>query len=108
MKPVKGIQDHIRSKSVVMKTMLTLLKPFLALVVSCLFLHSSAQLANGGFHANFGVDADTKSDYIKYGPITGSVQSEDWFSTNGGSRGVIDTSNASVYQSLLMQNKNIA
>lgn len=90
-----------------MKTVLTLLRTLPALVVCCVSLHTSAQLNNGGFHANFGVDADTKADYIKYGPRTGAVQSEDWFST-GGSRGVIDTANAFLYRSLLMQNKNIS
>jgi hypothetical protein len=78
----------------------------------CLFcfplFEANAQLHNSGFHAFFGVDADTKADYIKYGSTTGFRSSEDWFSTHGGNKGVLDTTGASVYRSLLQQNKNIA
>jgi hypothetical protein len=67
-----------------------------------------SQLNNSGFHARFGVDADTKTDYIKYGDVNGEVESDDWFSTSGHSHGVIDTTNASVYRSNLMAGANIS
>jgi hypothetical protein len=68
----------------------------------------AAQLNQGGFHALFGVDADTKAGYLKYGPATGTVAGDDWFSsaTASGSN-VIDTSNAAYYRSLLQAGNNI-
>jgi hypothetical protein len=76
---------------------LTCLLPFL----------SSAQLTNGGVNAYFGVDGDTRSDYVKYGPATGSILSDDWFSSLPSSYNVIDTSGASVYLSILQAGGNI-
>lgn len=68
-----------------------------------------SQLNNGGLNASFGVDADTKAGYLKYGPITGTVSSDDWFSSSTASgNNVIDTTNASYYQSLLQAGNNIS
>ena len=47
----------------------------------CPFI-SSAQLTNGGINANFGVDGDTRNNYVKYGPTTGIIASDDWFSSS--------------------------
>jgi hypothetical protein len=68
-------------------------------------LSSLAQLNNGGINAYFGVDGDTKSNYVKYGPFTGLIGSDDWWSSTGAS--VIDTTNASTYLSLLSGGANI-
>src|SRR2546423_6112671 len=68
-----------------------------------------SQLNPGGFHANFGVDADTRAGSLKYGPVTGNISSDDWFDGSGKSgKGVLDTSNASYFRSLLQSNKNIS
>jgi hypothetical protein len=92
-----------------MQNNFTLLKScILGCFFSLLYLGASAQLTNGGLHANFGVDADTKSDYIKYGSVVGSIRSEDWFSLYPGSKGVIDTSDAAYYKALLTHNENIS
>ena len=86
------------------------MKPWLILI--CLIvIHfgAAAQLNTGGFHALFGVDADTKAGYLKYGPTTGAITSDDWFSSTGASgNNVIDTSNASYYKSLLQSGNNIS
>jgi len=60
-----------------------------------------AQLNNGGFNALFGVDADTRTNYLKYGPLTGVIVSDDWFAPSGAGNNVIDTTNAATYLSLL-------
>jgi hypothetical protein len=91
-----------------MKTNFTLTRILLLTCISLLSFSGYAQLTNGGFHANFGVDADTKSDYIKYGSVTGNIKSDDWFATSGTSKGVIDTTNAAYYKALLKNNQNIA
>lgn len=81
---------------------------FVALLLA---MHSpiSAQLNNGGLNASFGVDADTKAGYLKYGPITGTVSSDDWFSSSTASgSNVIDTTNATYYKSLLQAGNNIS
>lgn len=59
-----------------------------------------SQLNDGGFYSNFGTDADTRNNYMKYGHLTGPVASNDWFSFFSGG-GIIDTSSASYYLSLL-------
>lgn len=53
-------------------------------VVLLFTMHFStyAQLNNGGLNANFGVDADTRAGYLKYGPTTGTISSDDWFSSS--------------------------
>jgi len=67
------------------------------LIVFILPLFSHAQLNNGGINAHFGIDGDTRSNYVKYGPVTGSIFSDDWFGLDPSSRNVIDTSNAAYY-----------
>jgi hypothetical protein len=67
------------------------------------------QLNTGGFHAGFGVDADTKAGYLKYGPVTGTFASDDWFSSPTASgTNIIDTANAGYYRSLLQAGNNIS
>ena len=81
---------------------------FVALLLA---MHTStfAQLNNGGINAFFGVDADTKAGYIKYGPTTGTISSDDWFSSSTASgNNVIDTTNAAYYRSLLQAGNNIS
>jgi hypothetical protein len=77
------------------------------LAVLLLPLTSFAQLNNGGLYANFGVDADTRSNYLKYGLVTGAVASDDWFSPLT-ANAVIDTSNAAYYLSLLQAGLNFS
>src|SRR5438105_15162200 len=80
-------------------------------IIACLIimqLHGISQLNTGGLHALFGVDADTKAGYLKYGPATGTVASDDWFSSSTASgSNVIDTSNAAYYKSQLQAGNNI-
>jgi len=79
----------------------------LSLLLAGLFpLSGFAQLNNGGLYANFGVDADTRSNYMKYGQLTGAVASDDWFSPSLSGNNVIDTSNAAYYLSLLQAGTN--
>jgi hypothetical protein len=66
------------------------------------------QLNNGGVNAYFGIDADTRSNFVKYGPATGSIASDDWFSPSLSGNNVIDTSNAAVYLALLQAGNNIS
>jgi hypothetical protein len=81
---------------------------FVALLLA-MHAQTFSQLNNGGLHAFFGVDADTKAGYLKYGPATGTVSSDDWFSSATASgNNVIDTSNASYYKSLLQAGNNIS
>lgn len=73
-----------------------------------LHLQVTAQLSQGGFHSQFGVDGDTKAGYLKYGPAPGNTISDDWFSSAAAlGNNVIDTSNASYYRSLLQAGNNI-
>ena len=86
------------------------MKPFYLLGI-LLFLSVSvySQINTGGFHANFGVDADTKSSYKKYGPAPSSSSGDDWYALTGATgKGVIDTFNASYYKSKLQNNNNIS
>jgi hypothetical protein len=81
---------------------------FVALLLAMQF-STFAQLNNGGLNASFGVDADTRGGYLKYGPVTGTVSSDDWFSSATASgKNVIDTSNADYYRSLLQAGTNIS
>jgi hypothetical protein len=50
-----------------------------------------SQLTNGGINAYFGVDGDTRSNYVKYGPVTGFIPSDDWFAGYTGGTNIIDT-----------------
>src|SRR5258708_18038440 len=70
-------------------------------------LFGVAQLNNGGFNALFGVDADTRTNYLKYGPLTGVIVSDDWFAPSGAGNNVIDTTNAATYLSLLQSGANL-
>jgi hypothetical protein len=79
----------------------------LFLIAGIFPLSASAQLTNGGINAYFGVDGDTHSNYVKYGPITGLIPSDDWFSSSLSGNNIIDTSNASFYLSLLQTGNNI-
>jgi len=69
---------------------------------------ATCQLNNGGINAYFGVDGDTRSNYVKYGPSEGLIPSDDWFSGIPGGTNIIDTSNASFYLALLQGGANIA
>src|SRR5712664_2843398 len=76
-------------------------------VISLSPLTGISQLNNGGLYANFGVDADTRSNYMKYGPIMGVVAGDDWFSASS-NIAIIDTANAAYYLSLLQAGANIS
>jgi hypothetical protein len=78
------------------------------LLLGMLPLRASAQLSNGGLFANFGVDADTRTNWVKYGPVTGAISSDDWWAPSGTGNNVIDTSNAATYLGLLQTGKNIS
>src|SRR5258708_17532403 len=77
------------------------------LVAALLPLSTFSQLNNGGLSAYFGVDADTRSNYMKYGIQTGSIAGDDWFSPSLTGNNVIDTSNAANYLSLLQGGANL-
>lgn len=86
------------------------MKPFLpAMLFIAGFspLISLAQLTNGGINAYFGVDGDTRNNYVKYGPATGSIASDDWFSSSPSGKNIIDTSNAAGYLAILQSGQNI-
>jgi len=84
-------------------------RTLLIIAVSVLsFLNASAQLNKYGFQGNFGIDADTRAGATKFGTAPSPNNSDDWFSLIGLGRGVIDTSNAANYKSLLQSNKNIS
>jgi len=86
------------------------MKKLYFILLLAVFIKSSpifAQLNNGGQHAFFGIDGDTRSNYIKYGPSTGLISSDDWFSFSPAIKNVIDTANASYYRTLLQAGANI-
>ena len=76
---------------------------FLARILICILAFCPvtifAQLSNGGTNAYFGVDGDTRNNYVKYGNVSGLIASDDWFSSSPFSFNVIDTSNAANYYS---------
>jgi len=82
------------------------------LVVILLFslfpLRTLAQLNNGGLYAGFGVDADTRTNWMKYGILTGAVTSDDWFAPSASGNSVIDTSNSATWLAILKAGGNIA
>ncbi|HXB34315.1 MAG TPA: hypothetical protein VNV35_12870, partial [Puia sp.] len=80
--------------------------PILILLAGLLPKSGLCQLNNGGLYANFGVDADTRSNWMKYGLVTGAVSSDDWFAPSGTGYNVIDTTNAATYLALLQAGKN--
>jgi hypothetical protein len=71
-------------------------------IIICINAHS--QFSNGGVKSNFGIDADTRAGYTKYG--VNSNTGDDWFAGTG--QGVIDTFNASYYKAQLKNDKNIS
>jgi hypothetical protein len=74
------------------------------LIIPC--LNSYSQFSRGGMRSNFGIDADTRAGYSKYG--VNSNSGDDWFAGTGiAGKGVIDTFNASYYREQLKNNKNI-
>ncbi|WP_431216684.1 hypothetical protein ACQ86N_20190 [Puia sp. P3] len=81
--------------------------PLLVILASLYSLPGYSQLSNGGIFANFGVDADTRTNWVKYGPVTGAISSDDWFAPSGAGNNVIDTSKAATWRSLLSAGNNI-
>lgn len=77
------------------------------MTVGLLPLQAYCQLNNGGLYAFFGVDADTRANWMKYGMVAGSVGSDDWFAPAGTGTNVIDTANAAFYQALLQAGANL-
>ena len=82
--------------------------PILLLSAGLLPKPGLCQLNNGGLYANFGVDADTRTNWMKYGLVTGAISSDDWFAPSGTGHNVIDTSNAASYLALLKAGANIS
>jgi hypothetical protein len=82
--------------------------PILILSAGLLPKAGLCQLNNGGLYANFGVDADTRTNWMKYGILTGAVSSDDWFAPTGLGYNVIDTSNGPTYLALLQAGNNIS
>lgn len=100
---IRWLQVEVSTKSTPMKAIATI-----ALLSCCVMpVLLQAQLTNGNINANFGVDADTRSNYVKYGPVTGAVPSDDWF-LGGSGNYIIDTSSASSYALSLMAGNNIS
>ena len=77
-------------------------------LISLAPMAAAGQLTNGGVNAYFGIDADTRSNFVKYGPATGTIASDDWFSPSASGNNVIDTSNAAVYLALLQAGNNLS
>ena len=89
-----------------MRTILT------GLLAICLTFTTNAQLQNGGIHAGFVVDGDTKVGYSKFGPFTVSAFNfDDWFlplSYSGSGIPIFDTIGASSYMASLQAKRNIS
>src|SRR5689334_9983684 len=82
---------------------------YLAGLLSLSFMGAFAQLSNGGFHAGFGIDGDTKAGFKKYGPGPATPSGDDWFAPAAGQGiGVIDTTNAAYYRTQLQAGRNIS
>jgi len=79
----------------------------LLLLVVCLPFGALAQLNNGGLYAGFGVDADTRTNFLKFGALTGAIASDDWFAPSGTGYNVIDTSNSAAWLALLQGSANL-
>ena len=84
------------------------LTPILILLAGLVTKPALCQLNNGGLYANFGVDADTRTNWMKYGILTGAVASDDWFAPSGAGHNVIDTSNYAGYLAALQAGSNIS
>lgn len=82
--------------------------PILLLSAGLLPSAGLCQLNNGGLYANFGVDADTRTNWMKYGLVTGAVASDDWFAPSGSPYNVIDTSNSATYLAMLQAGDNFS
>ena len=80
----------------------------LVLVAGVFPLQVFAQLNNGGLYANFGVDADTRTNWMKDGIVTGALASDDWFAPSATGYNVIDTANSAGYLALLQAGANPA
>jgi hypothetical protein len=78
------------------------------LLAGLLPLFSRAQLTNGGLYAGFGVDADTKTNFMQFGILTGNIASDDWFAPSGSGNNVIDTTNWASNLWWLKNNANIS
>ena len=86
-----------------MKYLISTLVCLIALLPSSTF----AQLTNGGTDAYFGIDGDTRNNYVKYGNVSGLIPTDDWFSSSSSLYSVIDTSNAATYLGLLQGGTNL-
>jgi hypothetical protein len=86
--------------------MKTLVSIFVFLT-SLLPFSTFSQLTNGGTNAYFGIDGDTRINFVKYGTVSGLIPTDDWFSSSPSLYSVIDTSNASIYNGLLSGGGNI-
>lgn len=82
--------------------------PLLFSVTILLSYSGYSQLNSGGVNANFGVDADTRSNWVKYGPLSGASLGDDWFSPSGSGYNVIDTSNAAALLSSMKVGTNLS
>src|SRR6185437_15115036 len=87
-----------------MKTYLRIL----VMAIGVLPLRGLAQLNNGGLYANFGVDADTRTNWMKAGIVTGAVASDDWFAPSATGYNVIDTTNSASWLALMQSGANAA
>lgn len=84
-------------------------KVYLSGLVCLLFINAQSQINQGGFHANFGIDADTRASYYKYGSAANTASGDDWFFRAGyAGKGVIDTANTAWYKNQLQSNKNMS
>jgi hypothetical protein len=70
-------------------------------------LSTFAQLTNGGTNAYFGIDGDTRNNFVKYGNVSGLIPTDDWFSSSSSQYSVIDTSNAAMYNAFLSGGGNM-
>lgn len=81
---------------------------YLLACVCALPLYAHAQLNNGGLYALFGVDGDSRTNWMKYGSPTGPIASDDWFAPSGTGNNVIDTTGSAAYRTLLEAGANIS
>jgi hypothetical protein len=82
--------------------------PVLLVIAAILPVRGYSQLNNGGLYSLFGVDADTRSNYLRFGNVTGAITSDDWFAPSGQGSNVIDTSNAAAYRTSMQSGANIS
>lgn len=78
------------------------------ILITLLSLSGSAQIQNSALIAKFGIDGDLYSDFRQNGTFT-AAGSHDWFKTaNGTGIGIIDTTGAASFKTLLSSGNNIA